>query len=57
MEVPLLWKSLQHGFQFFTYKLHKSILDVTVRHVNHEDEGWWVGRLILLHESKQITHI
>lgn len=44
----LLWKFFQHSLQFFTYKLDKSILYVTVWNINHEDKGWWIRRLIFL---------
>lgn len=51
-QVLLLGQSLQHGLQFLTYELDQSILYVTVRDIDHEDKGRWVGRLILLQEGK-----
>lgn len=55
--LPLLGQFLQHSLQLLTYKLHETVLDVTVRNIDHEDEGGRVGRLILLQESRQSTEI
>lgn len=53
--LPLLGQFLQHSLQLLTYKLHETVLDVTVRNIDHEDEGGRVGRLVLLQESRQST--
>lgn len=42
---------LQHGLQLFADEPHQPALDVGVGHVDHEDEGGRVGRLVLLQEA------